>query len=40
MILDILEVHWETFMVWLASQAAIPCNDNEGPRNPYEGWGP
>jgi hypothetical protein len=37
MILDILELHWEAFQLWLTSQQAIPANDNPGPRNPYEG---
>jgi hypothetical protein len=37
MILDILDCFFEQFQLWLASQAATPCNDNEGPA-PREGW--
>jgi hypothetical protein len=36
-ILDILDSCWEAFQLWLASQAAIPCIDNDGPA-PREGW--
>jgi hypothetical protein len=38
MILDIMDLHWEAFQVWLASCGPVPAaNDNTSVPNPYEG---